>query len=380
MSLLCLDTAGSELVVVLASSDGDVLAARRVAARAQTLLEHVDAVLADAAQTMGDVEAVVVGTGPGGFTGLRVGITTARGIAAAAGLPLFGVGSLVAVGGARAVAEPGTTVWASLDARRGERFAQALVATPDGRVLATAPACALSTEAAAALPEPHLAADCAEPASLARAASQAVRSGGSGDPRAVLPEYVRGPDATPPRPRLRIDDLASADLDDLLAIEQRCFATPWTRQMYEGELERPRADRVCIAARDLDGGARLVGAALAARIGDSWHVMNVLVDVPARRRGTGDRLVEELLRRTQELGEVREGWTLEVRDANEAAIALYERHGFSTEGVRRGYYSDTREDARVMWRRPQAQVDGEGTVGPAVDLDEPREPAPEVPA
>ena len=48
----------------------------------------------------------------------------------------------------------------------------------------------------------------------------------------------------------------------------------------------------------------------------------------------------------------RRGYTLEVRVSNAAAIRLYERHGFVARGVRRGYYTDNREDALIMWKDP----------------------------
>jgi ribosomal-protein-alanine N-acetyltransferase len=48
----------------------------------------------------------------------------------------------------------------------------------------------------------------------------------------------------------------------------------------------------------------------------------------------------------------RRGYTLEVRVSNEGAIKLYERLGFVARGVRRGYYTDNREDALIMWKDP----------------------------
>ena len=53
-------------------------------------------------------------------------------------------------------------------------------------------------------------------------------------------------------------------------------------------------------------------------------------------------------------GDSKRGYTLEVRVSNEGAIKLYERLGFVARGVRRGYYTDNREDALIMWRDPVA--------------------------
>jgi ribosomal-protein-alanine N-acetyltransferase len=61
-------------------------------------------------------------------------------------------------------------------------------------------------------------------------------------------------------------------------------------------------------------------------------------------------LIGELFERTA--GDPRRGYTLEVRLSNTTAIALYERFGFEASGVRRGYYTDNREDALIMWKDP----------------------------
>jgi ribosomal-protein-alanine N-acetyltransferase len=190
------------------------------------------------------------------------------------------------------------------------------------------------------------------PAGLAAAALLAT---GSGDPLTVLPTYGREPDATPPRMDVRYDELGIGDLDSLMTLERRCFPNPWTRAMYVGELQRPERDRVTLAARDAGANGRLVGAALAARIGGAWHVMNVLVDPIARQRGIARRLMEQLLERTTQLGPG-DGWTLEVRDGNDAAIHLYEGFGFVNRGRRPGYYQDTGEDAFVMWREAPVEA------------------------
>ncbi|MBC7460988.1 MAG: tRNA (adenosine(37)-N6)-threonylcarbamoyltransferase complex dimerization subunit type 1 TsaB, partial [Thermoleophilia bacterium] len=320
----------------------------------------------------GSIEAIVVGTGPGGFTGLRVGVATARGLAEALGVPLYGVESLLVLAAATATARVGERVWGAIDARRGEYFVQPFMADAAGHITTLEPASAIAVAELRGLDGITVGDDHdAVLASLAIAGLQAFETGqaavegaGAGDPLTVLPDYVRGPDAEPARMDVHIDRLQGADLGALDIIERRCFPHPWSMAMYAEELRRGPDDGVHLAARDRTRDERLVGAALAARIGDSWHIMNVLVDPSARRRGIAARLVEELLRQTTELG-VDEGWTLEVRTANAGAIALYERLGFVHRGTRRGYYTDTGEDALVMWRNP-AHVGGAVAAAPSV--------------
>ena len=78
--------------------------------------------------------------------------------------------------------------------------------------------------------------------------------------------------------------------------------------------------------------------------------MNIAVDLDFRRRGIATALLERLFELTDDGS--RRGYTLEVRVSNEGAIKLYERLGFEARGVRRGYYTDNREDALIMWRDP----------------------------
>jgi ribosomal-protein-alanine N-acetyltransferase len=76
--------------------------------------------------------------------------------------------------------------------------------------------------------------------------------------------------------------------------------------------------------------------------------MNVAVHPDRQRRGIASRLLERLFVLTRD--DERRGYTLEVRVSNDGAIRLYEGLGFESRGIRRGYYTDNREDALIMWR------------------------------
>ena len=107
---------------------------------------------------------------------------------------------------------------------------------------------------------------------------------------------------------------------------------------------------MCLGAFE---GADLVGYVINSRYVDAWHVMNVAVDPEHRRRGIATQLLERLFELTA--GDERRGYTLEVRLSNEPAIKLYEELGFESRGIRRGYYTDNREDALIMWKDPVAR-------------------------
>ncbi len=138
--------------------------------------------------------------------------------------------------------------------------------------------------------------------------------------------------------RLSLQDLAAIEV-----IENRSYPTPWSRSMFAGELAKPAS--ICLGAFEGDA---LIGYLIISRYVDAWHVMNVAVDPGQRRRRIATRLLEQLFEETS--ADEQRGYTLEVRVSNEEAIGLYERLGFEARGLRRGYYTDNREDALIMWR------------------------------
>src|ERR1700716_3764887 len=125
--------------------------------------------------------------------------------------------------------------------------------------------------------------------------------------------------------------LLYTDLPEVIAIERRVFPTPWSLAMFV--LELSKSSSICLAAvsQGGEGTARaLEGYLICSRYADIWHLMNIAVDPPLRRRGIGTALLEALFERA---GSEQE-YTLEVRPSNEPAIRLYERFGFRRAGTR----------------------------------------------
>jgi [ribosomal protein S18]-alanine N-acetyltransferase len=147
---------------------------------------------------------------------------------------------------------------------------------------------------------------------------------------------------------IELRKLAVRDLEAIEVIERASYPTPWSRSMFAGELAKPSS--VCLGAFDADAKGALVGYAIVSRYVDAWHVMNIAVAPAHRRRGIAGALLDRLFVLTA--GDSRRGYTLEVRVSNEGAIKLYEGMGFRRRGIRKGYYTDNREDALIMWRDP----------------------------
>ena len=152
--------------------------------------------------------------------------------------------------------------------------------------------------------------------------------------------------------RLEFRRLELRDLNAIEAIERASYPTPWSRSMFAGELAKPSS--LSLGAFDPRTSV-LLGYLIISRYVDAWHVMNVAVAPDHRRRKIASMLLDHLFELTA--GEGRRGYTLEVRVSNEVAIKLYEQAGFKARGVRRGYYTDNREDALIMWRDPVPRSD-----------------------
>ena len=136
------------------------------------------------------------------------------------------------------------------------------------------------------------------------------------------------------------------DLDLVAALEAASFTNPWTRDMLERELRSSPAARVYVLRTPA---ARVAAFCSCWVIADELHINTLAVDTRYRRTG----LATTLLRRVfaELAGEGVTAATLEVRRSNSAALALYDRLGFSIEGFRPAYYSHPEEDALVLWRR-----------------------------
>ncbi len=192
MLILAFDTA-TDLATSALVADGEILGERTT--RAQSLLADVDALLSAAAAVPSEIDAIVVGTGPGSFTGTRIGLAVARGLALALDVPVAGVSTLDALASASDQAFP------VIDARRGEIFVPGpLALDPADVIVPTGSWCVGNgarryrdvLEANGAFVPP----DDSE-LHLPRASLHAALATSFGPADAVEPVYVREPDAAP---------------------------------------------------------------------------------------------------------------------------------------------------------------------------------------
>ena len=399
--VLALDTSTDMLCCSVAEwaprADGTasvrVLAGGDHLCRRQTNVEMTSTALeclGHASLTMADVDEVLVGRGPGSFTGVRIGIATAKGLSCGLGVPLFGASTLDAAAWAAWLAGVRGMLGVVGDAMRGEVYPgiyrmdeQGPVRTFASETVIKAQACVDDWKAWAQSEDFVLTGDglkkyrarfeeagfsrfvdeaCWHPSSegLLRAAAASPRTDvrDSGDPALVLPIYTRLSDAEEAeRQRLGLgksgfvegsgvaEELAGIhtqvrpmsvnDIAQVAELEARAFEggvhDPWKASMFEEELAEP--GRTWWVAHDRGS---IVGFAGGLMAGDCLEVMDIAVDPERRHEGIASRLLARLAYDGQTLGasEI----TLEVHEGNTAARGLYESLGFVQVGYRRDYY------------------------------------------
>ena len=153
---------------------------------------------------------------------------------------------------------------------------------------------------------------------------------------------------TSARPVFDIRPFQARDLDDVLAIEQESFSEPWTRSMFEAELQGNPFGRFLGAflSGEVSSPRPLIGYICYWVVFEELRLMNLAVRPDCRRLGIASRLV----RRAIEEG-IAQGTTralLEVRASNLVAQKFYQNLGFRQYGCRRSYYTNPNEDAILM--------------------------------
>ncbi|HZT13024.1 MAG TPA: ribosomal protein S18-alanine N-acetyltransferase [Candidatus Baltobacteraceae bacterium] len=142
---------------------------------------------------------------------------------------------------------------------------------------------------------------------------------------------------------LQIAPMSDADVKDVLRIEQQSFATTWPSNAFYQELHENKLAHYYVGR----AGDRVVAYGGIWVILEDSHITTIAVAPEARGRKFGETLLLYLLEQAMERGA---SWmTLEVRETNVVAQALYRKYGFTTVSTRKGYYSDNNENALVMW-------------------------------
>ena len=138
-----------------------------------------------------------------------------------------------------------------------------------------------------------------------------------------------------------IEKMNATHVPQIAELEKLCFSDPWSEKSIETEL----SCRLSVWLVALEG-EQVVGYVGSQTVIDESDMMNIAVHPDFRRRGIAEALVAELEAALRQRGS--RALTLEVRDSNASAIALYEKLGFAQVGLRKNYYRNPKEDARIL--------------------------------
>lgn len=365
MKILSFDTAMAACSAAVIDTDlPQPLAAAFVAmerGHAEALPPMVAKVVADSGLALSEIDRITVTTGPGTFTGLRIGLAFARGLGLARGLPVIGVDSLTAIAANETRRGPLLIV---SDARNDEVYAAGFDAslhpiirphvTSAAAVAADMPSETLVLGTAA---EAVIAASGRNDLILSTAGKLPVAAHFARLAKDIIPGdmpsplYLRSPDAKPQSGSLRkigtlsIEAVGPAARDVLAELHGEAFEDAWSAQTFAEMLAVPGTD----AAIASDAGEPL-GFIVTRRAADEAEIITIGSRPAMQRRGVARQL---LARHIAELatGGVRQLF-LEVAASNLAAQGLYRASGFAEAGRRKGYYRriDVVEDAIIMRR------------------------------
>ena len=146
------------------------------------------------------------------------------------------------------------------------------------------------------------------------------------------------------KPTWIIREMQLQDVEQVTALEEACFSMPWKKQDFLDILSNE--NRIYLVAVENE---KILGGCMLTDIVGEGDISNVAVWEELRGQGIATALLQEILQiGTQQRG-IR-AYTLEVRQSNVAAIALYEKAGFVSEGIRPNFYDKPKEHAVIMWR------------------------------
>lgn len=146
---------------------------------------------------------------------------------------------------------------------------------------------------------------------------------------------------------IEVKEMTADHVDGVMVVENLCFKIPWSKNAFLEELTTNDMAIYFVAV----SGEQVLGYGGMWKIFDEGHITNIAVHPEFRLCGAASRIMDKILQICEYNGI--KSLTLEVRKSNNAARRLYEKYGFKTEGVRKGYYSDNGEDALIMWRHEE---------------------------
>jgi len=445
MKILAFDTTGENASVAILDEEKNIyrISSDDAMNHLKGLLPMTEQLFRDTGISKKDLTHIAVSVGPGSFTGIRIGIATAKTLAQALGLPVIPVSTLASfteansaavllkVEAAQDASDPAIMaakledpdcgddiirlICPLIDARREQVFAAAFTDDPASaepfcesiaadaykveefvqhcfeyakekgitEVVFYGNGCdsyravidrvsAVSKDVSCVLADESIRYQ--DASYIAILGAKIAEAGGACGYNEVQPVYLRKAEAErklaakqlgvkkkDKEPQVMVelppvDEVIGyrfAEVKDIPAfakLDAVCFSRPWSEASFEGDMTGPRGS-VYVAAENSK--SEVIGFAGITYILDEGEVNRVAVNPLYRGRGIGDKMMDMLLAEIESKGVTE--ITLEVREANRSAIALYKNHGFKVEGKRNNYYAETGENALIMWKHAKTE-------------------------
>lgn len=375
MLILAIDTSSSTATTALIE-DGSLLVEytqNSGRTHSQRLMPMIDEMFKSSGKKPADVDLYACAEGPGSFTGLRIGATAIKAMAQVFDKPIAAVPTLDAL--AYNLYNYDGLMCPMVDAQRGAVYSalykwenNKLIKIEDYRVIDAkelVDKLAVFNQKVAILGDgveiaaKHIATNSnislapvgslqPRASSCAGLAEQMQEQGNLESSYSFMPVYIRKSQAEveyEKKQGLVIRSMELRDVDAICEIEKLSFKTPWSKESFIEEIKAKERTRYVVA----EMGDTVVGYGGMWLIIDEGHITNIAVHPDYRGQKIGKRIVEEMI-----VVANREGitsLTLEVRMSNTPAIKLYKNLDFKEAGIRKEYYTDTGEDALIMWKR-----------------------------
>lgn len=142
------------------------------------------------------------------------------------------------------------------------------------------------------------------------------------------------------------------DVEAVSRIEQETFSMPWRPEDFLDMIRNENSFYVVAEMTEETENSshgKIIGSGGVMNILGEGDITNIAVEASQRGKGVGTALLRFLMEEGKKMGIT--AYTLEVRVSNAPAIHVYEKLGFVSEGVRRGFYEHPKEDALIMWKR-----------------------------
>ena len=323
---------------------------------AERLTDMVKEAASSAGVSYSDVDRLAACSGPGTFTGVRIGLAFVRGLALVLNVPAVGITTFAALAESCRAVSAGQDVWVVQDARRAEVYLQGF--DSDGNpvlpasVLSVSGAGSLLSDKAglvagsgARLINLHAGLTVSDVSTIPDAAIIARLAGNVTDTGApAVPFYLRAPDAKAQAPLIRhhesslsIDQVGVDYADILAAIHAPCFEDAWDAQAMSEILATPGSTAL-LATQDENRQGEPCGFVLLRAAADEMEILTLAVLPHKRRRGVARTLLQAVRRHAEATGTKQ--IFIEYAQNNLAAHALYDNTGYAKNGVRMNYYKN----------------------------------------